>query len=130
MHLHITPSDGVPVYLQIVSQIKHLIAAGRLGPGEEVPPIRVLAEQLRVNPNTVARAYLELEKAGLVTKRHGSGTFVSDAGSRLNRRERMKILSDRVDALVTEMIHLDIDVSDVIDLVRERFEALDAKSDL
>ena len=58
MQIHISSSDGVPIYIQIVNQVKHLVAAGRLTPGDEMPAIRVLAEQLMVNPNTVARAYL------------------------------------------------------------------------
>ncbi len=59
--------DGTPIYQQIVEQVKYLVAAGRLKPGDDVPPIRVLAEQLRINPNTVARAYLELEREGIAT---------------------------------------------------------------
>ena len=78
MQIQISTSDGVPIYQQIARQVRYLIAAGRLQPGEELQPIRVLAEQLTVNPNTVARAYLELEHAGIVTKRHGSGTYVSE----------------------------------------------------
>ena len=67
MQIHISPTDGLPIYLQIVNQIKYLAACGRLAPGEELPSIRALAEQLVVNPNTVARAYRELELAGVVT---------------------------------------------------------------
>src|SRR6478609_1766397 len=99
MHLRVSPTDGVPIYLQIVQQVKYLVAAGRLAPGEELPPIRVLAERLLINPNTVARAYRELETAGVVMKRRTSGTYVSTAGSPLARRERLKILAERIDAL-------------------------------
>src|SRR5262245_17825194 len=102
MHLHISASDGVPIYLQIVNQVKYLVASGRLAPGAELPPIRALAEQLRVNPNTVARAYRELERAGILSTRRTAGTYVSDAGSPLARRERLKILSERIDALLAE----------------------------
>ena len=90
MQIHISQNDGVPIYLQIVQQVKYLVASGRLAPGEELPPIRVLAEQLLINPNTVARAYRELELAGIVSKRRTAGTYVSDAGSPLARRERLK----------------------------------------
>ena len=82
MQIHIAPNDGVPIYLQIVNQVKYLVASGRLSPGEELPPIRVLAEQLLVNPNTVARAYRELETVGVVTKRRTAGTYVSQRGDR------------------------------------------------
>src|SRR5215218_572419 len=100
MDIHISPHDGVPIYLQIVNQVKYLVAAGRLAPGEELPPIRTLAERLMIAPNTVARAYRELEQAGVVEKRSTSGTFVSDAGSPLARRERLRILTERIDALL------------------------------
>ena len=82
VRIHISSSDGVPIYLQIVNQVKYLVASGRLAAGEELPPIRVLAERLVVNPNTVARAYRELEAAGVVEKRRTAGTFVSEAGRR------------------------------------------------
>src|SRR3954468_21909254 len=124
MQIHISPSDGVPIYLQIVNQVKHLVASGRLEPGEEIPPIRVLAEKLVVNPNTVARAYLELERAGVVTKRHGSGTYVSESPSTLSRREKFKVLTQRADSLLVEAGHLDINLDEVITLVRERHETM------
>ena len=127
MQLHITPKDGVPIYRQIVNQVKYLVGSGRLGPGEELPPIRVLAEQLVLNPNTVARAYAELEHAGIVTKRHGSGTYVSDNGSPLKRAERLKILAQRADALVAEARHLEVEISELLDVVRERHRAMQSK---
>src|ERR1700731_4737593 len=120
MHLHISPSEGTPKYLQIVNQVKYQVASGRLRPGEELPPIRVLAEQLLINPNTVARAYRELETAGIVTKRRTAGTYVSEGGSPLARRERVKILTERIDALVAEARQMDIDIEEVIELIRER----------
>jgi GntR family transcriptional regulator len=118
--LRISPADGTSIYQQIVNQIKYLVAAGRLLPGEELPPIRILAEQLTVNPNTVARAYRELELAGVVEKRKTAGTYVSDTGSRLARRERLRILSERVDALLAEARQLDFDLDQVLGLVRRR----------
>src|ERR1700689_4193553 len=127
MQLHITSDDGVPIYIQIVNQVKHLAAAGRLSPGEEIPPIRVLAEQLLVNPNTVARAYLELERTGVVTKRHGSGTYISDTGSPLARKERMKILSERVDALLAEARHMEVEPLELLRLIKERSQSIQPK---
>jgi GntR family transcriptional regulator len=124
MDIHISPHDGVPIYLQIVNQVKYLVASGRLAPGEELPAIRVLAEQLTVNPNTVARAYRELEVAGVVEKRRTAGTYVSDAGSPLARRERLKILTERIDALLAEARQLGVRTDDVIDLLRQRDEIL------
>lgn len=127
MQIHIVSNDGVPIYIQIVNQVKHLVASGRLAPGEELLPIRVLAEQLLVNPNTVARAYLELERAGIVTKRHGSGTYVSETSSPLSRREKFKLLSERADSLLVEAAHLDISVEEVIGLVSERHQTMHSK---
>ena len=124
MDVHISPHDGVPIYLQIVNQVKYLVASGRLAPGEELPAIRVLADQLVVNPNTVARAYRELEVAGVVTKRRTAGTYVSDAGSPLARRERLKILTGRIDALLAEARQLGIRTDDVVELLRQRDEVL------
>ena len=124
MDIHISPHDGVPIYLQIVNQVKYLVASGRLAPGEELPAIRVLADRLTVNPNTVARAYRELEVAGVVEKRRTAGTYVSAAGSPLARRNRVKILTDRIDALLAEARQLNIPTDEVIDLIRQRDEIL------
>jgi DNA-binding transcriptional regulator YhcF (GntR family) len=127
VQIHIQPNDGLPIYLQIVNQIRYQIAAGRLAPGDEIPPIRVLAEQLVINPNTVARAYLELERAGLVAKRQGSGTYVAKAESALPRREKLKVLGRRVDTLLAEASQLDVPVEEVIELLRERHQLMQSE---
>ena len=124
MQLHISANDGVPIYLQIVNQIKYLIASGRLKPEDELPPIRVLADRLIVNPNTVARAYRELEAAGLVEKRRTAGTYVSEGVSVLARRERVKILTERVDALLAEARQMDIQFDEVVKLLQQRDSAM------
>ncbi|HUR44714.1 MAG TPA: GntR family transcriptional regulator [Candidatus Saccharimonadales bacterium] len=125
MQLHIS-SNGVPIYLQIVNQVKHLVGAGRLSSGDELPAIRVLAAQLLVNPNTVARAYLELEREGLVSKRHGSGTYVSENGSPLARRERIRILTNNADTLLAEARNLNVPLEEIIELLRKRHEIIDS----
>jgi len=71
------PSLGVPIYLQLMEQVKHAIETGALRPGEQLPGIRPLAEELVINPNTVAKAYRELEHEGVIELRHGAGAFVS-----------------------------------------------------
>jgi GntR family transcriptional regulator len=124
MQIHISSGDGIPIYQQIVNQVKYLIASGRLSPGEEMPPIRVLAERLLVNPNTVARAYRELESAGVVEKRRTAGTYVSESGSPLARRERLKIICERVDALLAEARQLGIGVEELIELIGKRDRAM------
>jgi GntR family transcriptional regulator len=124
MQIHITTADGVPIYQQIVNQVKYLVASGRLSPGDEMPPIRVLAERLIVNPNTVARAYRELESAGVVEKRRTAGTYVSEQGSPLARKERVKILTERVDALLAEARQMDISFEELVKLLDKRNESM------
>jgi len=120
VQIHVSTTDGIPIYLQIVNQVKYLVASGRLEPGEELPPIRVLAQRLLVNHNTIARAYRELETAGIVEKRRTAGTYVSDQGSPLARRERLKILTERVDALLAESGQMDVSFEDLVKLVQQR----------
>ena len=74
------PASAVPVYLQLIEQVKHAIDVGALRPGDQLPAIRRVAEELVINPNTVAKAYRDLEHDGIIELRHGSGAFVSDNG--------------------------------------------------
>jgi GntR family transcriptional regulator len=124
MRIEIQPSSGTPLYLQIVSQVKYLVASEQLAPGEEIPPIRALAEQLLINPNTVARAYLELERAGVVVKRHGAGTFVAESPPSIGKVQRQKILTQRVDALLTEAKQLGVGMEELLELVGSRHEKM------
>jgi len=124
MQIRISNSDGIPIYRQIVNQVKYLVAAGRLTAGDQLLPVRSLAEQLVVNPNTVARAYRELESSGVITSRQGSGAFVSVNGSPLAKSEKRKLLQDRVDLLLAEADSLDVDVATVVKLVRDRSRSL------
>lgn len=122
MQLHINTSDGQPIYRQIVQQIKLLAASGRLRPGDELPPIRKLAEELVINPNTVARAYRELESAGILESRQGSGTRVAANGSPLNQREKTRLLTERADALLAEARQLGADFDEVSALLKKRHD--------
>jgi GntR family transcriptional regulator len=79
MLFRVNPSSGVPIYLQLMEQVKHGIETGALRPGEQLPGMRPLAEELVINPNTVAKAYRELEHEGVIELRHGAGAFVSAA---------------------------------------------------
>lgn len=124
MQIHINTRDGVPIYLQVVNQIKYLVAAGRLTAGEELPPIRTLAEKLVVNPNTIARAYRELELIGIVEKRRTAGTYVTDQGSPLARKERLKILTDRIDQLLAESEQMGVSLEEVTRLVNQRYSVM------
>ena len=84
------PSSGVPIYLQLMEQVKHAIETGALRPGEQLPSIRPLAEELVVNPNTIAKAYRELAHAGVIELRQGAGAFVSDKAPTEDEAEKLK----------------------------------------
>jgi len=124
MDIKIDLSDGVPIYRQIVNQVKYLIASGLLQPGEELPPIRTLALQLKITPNTVVKAYDDLEASGVIHKRRGSGCFVSEARSLLASRERRRIIESRIDALLAEAHQLNYSADDVLRMLDERLQAL------
>ncbi|MFO0454443.1 MAG: GntR family transcriptional regulator [Planctomycetota bacterium] len=125
MQIHIEAKDGVPIYLQVMQQIKYLVASGRLQPGEELPSIRTLAEQLLVNPNTIARAYRELENAGVVEKRRTAGTYVAETGSPLAKKERLKLLNERIDRLLVEAYQMGFELDDVLKLIQKSQLATD-----
>jgi GntR family transcriptional regulator len=120
MQLRISDQDGVPIYVQVVRQIKYLVSSGRLTPGDQLPPVRKLAEQLLINPNTVARAYRELENEGFVSSRQGAGVFVADGVSPLARREQQRLLAERIDVLLTEARQMKVDEESLIDMIRRR----------
>jgi GntR family transcriptional regulator len=90
MLLKTNPSSGVPIYLQLMEQVKHNIETGALRPGEQLPGIRPLAEELVINPNTVAKAYRELEHEGIIELRHGAGAFVSANGRAKKATDKMR----------------------------------------
>ena len=120
MEIRLSASDGVPVYRQIVNQVKYLIASGRLQPGQELPPIRTLAERLVINPNTVVHAYAELATEGVVVCRHGSGTYVAEATGRCTRPRAVQALAPKADSLLTDAVHLNVGLDELLELVRER----------
>lgn len=126
MQIQIDAADGIPIYLQLIQQIKYLIATGRLAASEQLPSVRKLSEQLVVNPNTVARAYRELEMTGVLATRPGSGVFVSPTASPLAKREQHQLLIDKIDIVLTEARHLEITTEGVVQLVKQRARVLTA----
>src|SRR5688572_19151718 len=129
MDITINLADGVPIYKQILNQIKYLAASGALMPGEELPPIRTLALQLKVTPNTIVRAYDELEAEGVIQKRRGSGSFVSEVQqSRLADTERLRIIEQRIDGLLAEARQLNFTADDVLRVIRERRAVMEQRS--
>ena len=128
MDITINLTDGVPIYRQIANQVKYLVASGLLLPGEELPPIRTLALQLKVTPNTIVKAYGELESAGVIHKRQGSGTFVSEGRPKLALLQRRRIVEQRIDALLAEAHQLNFSGDDILRMLRERQAAMDAEA--
>src|SRR6266699_1130513 len=97
------PSLGVPIYLQVMEQIKHAIETGALRPGEQLPGIRPLAEELVINPNTVAKAYRELEHEGVIELRHGAGAFVTASTKSRKLADRVRLAQPIVVAAIDKL---------------------------
>jgi GntR family transcriptional regulator len=121
--------SGVPVYLQLVDQVKAAAASGALEPGDPLPGIRPLAEHLRVNRNTVAKAYAELEAQGIVETIAGKGCFLRRPNTPFKAEVRRARLTEAIDAMLVQAHHLQIDNTEVRRLVGERLEAFDRRRD-
>jgi GntR family transcriptional regulator len=125
MRLQLNFRSGKPVYQQLVDQIRLAAASGALRAGESLPGIRPLAEELRINRNTVAKAYAELENHGIIETAAGKGCFVREHNASPFKKDvRRKILSEMIDDVVIHAHHLQIGKDDLLQLAEERFEAL------
>ena len=122
MRIQVQFDLGQPVYAQIMDQIKAAAASGALQAGEPLPGIRPLAEQLRVNRNTVAKAYLELEREGVIETQPGKGCFLRNGRSKFHKAARTEMLLGPIDAVVVQAHHLQIPGDEVIQLLRDRIE--------
>lgn len=127
MLLRIDSTNGVPLYLQIAKEVKHSIAIGSLKPGEQIPSVREIALQITVNPNTVAKAYRELEARGIVETRRGTGTFVSETTVDVTEEERQKIIGELIDRAIDEARHLQMNEDEMTRLLMERVQAFKRK---
>jgi GntR family transcriptional regulator len=122
MRLQLNFKSGKPVYLQVVDQIKSAAASGALRAGEPLPSIRPLAEQLRINRNTVAKAYAELESQGIIATLAGKGCFVTENNSPFKKSVRQKMLADDIDAAIVQAHHLQVNEKEFLELLKERLE--------
>ena len=122
MLLQIDFKSGKPVYLQLVDQIRYAAASGGLRTGEPLPSIRPLAEELRINRNTVAKAYAELENQGVIETIPGKGCFVTQNHSPFKKAVRDKMLAEEIDGAIVQAHHLQVDEAEFLALVRERLE--------
>jgi GntR family transcriptional regulator len=127
MTLQINFKSGMPVYLQIVDQVKAAAASGALQPGEALPSIRPVAEELRVNRNTVAKAYSELESLGIIETLPGKGCFLKANHSPLRKEVRRKMLIEEIDQAIVMAHNLQVPGPEFLELLQERMDALDNK---
>ena len=130
MNISIDTRSGVPIYRQIATQIRYMIASRLLRADEELPSIRVLAQELRVTPNTVVKAYEELESAGVITKRRGAGCFVGTGQSPLAAREKRQILEQRIDAMLLEAHQFKYRKDELFKLINQRMAHMDSQDPL
>lgn len=122
MWFHLDLSSGTPIYRQVVDQVRQAVVGGTLQPGDRLPSVRDLALELAVNPNTIAKAYQELERDGVIETPRGRGSFIADRDLNLPLSERLGRLSVSVERLVAEAYHLDIPDERVEELVRHALE--------
>ena len=120
--------SGKPVYLQLADQIRYAAAAGSLRPGDPLPSIRPLAEELRVNRNTIAKAYAELESQGVIETLPGKGCFLKENHSPFTRQVKNKLLLTEIDEAVVMAHHLQVDREKFLALVRERLDYFERKA--
>ena len=119
---------GKPVYLQLADQIRYAAASGRLRPGEPLPSLRPLAEELRINRNTIAKAYAELESQGIIETLPGKGFFLKQNKSPFNGQVRQQLLQTEIDEAVVMAHHLQVDRPRFTNLVNERLDYFERKS--
>ena len=119
MYLHLDHHSGEPIYRQVVEQVKYRVASGQLEPGQQLPSIRALAGQLKINPRTVVKAYEQLQHAGLVVMRHGQGVFVTAARETLPAAARKKALADLARRLLAEASRLGATPAETIAIVEQ-----------
>jgi GntR family transcriptional regulator len=119
----LNPQSGVPLYLQLIEQVKHGIENGALRPGDQLPGIRKLAESIPMNPNTVAKAYKELEHMGLVELRQGSGAFIPESLDTKELTDRMKTAKPIVEKSVECLLDLGLSEAEVRRLIEAELAA-------
>ncbi len=120
MEFRVDPSSRMPIYRQLAGQLREAVARGRLRPDQRLPSVRELSRSLVINPNTVARVYTELEREGVLNTRPGLGVFVAHPKAELTRKVRKERLSDMLDHLLTEAVHLGFSAEEVLAAVSQR----------
>ena len=129
MDLHVNTASRLPIYQQLAQQIREAIARGERQPGAALPSVRQLSRELVVNPNTVARAYTELEREGLLVSRPGRGIYVAQPRNDLTRAARDRRLMEQLDRWLTEAVHLGYGADEVLALVARRVRQFQWQTD-
>jgi len=124
LFINVDASSGLPIYLQIAQQIKTAVAMGRLHAEDPLPSVRQLAVELAVNPNTVARAYLDLEIEGVIYKRQGAGTFVSGQGVEMSKAERRRVLTELLEKALVEGVNLGLTERELVETFERVLEKI------
>lgn len=124
MFIRLEPSSAVPVYRQIIDQIKYQVASGTLRPGDRLPSVRELARRLPANQNTVLKAYELLTHEGLLSRRQGDGTFVTDAPSVLKKSERLRKVSAILAQAAAQAVHFELTAEELHTLLNEEIDRL------
>ncbi|HLK03086.1 MAG TPA: GntR family transcriptional regulator [Candidatus Acidoferrum sp.] len=127
MLFQINFKSGKPIYLQVVDQVKAAAASGALRTGEALPSIRPLAEELRVNRNTIAKAYSELESLGIVETQPGRGCFLKENNGAVRKEVRRKLLISEIDQTLVQAHHLQVPRKELLELIQERLDALEER---
>jgi GntR family transcriptional regulator len=122
MQFRVDPASRLPIYEQVVRQVREAVARGDLKPADQLPSVRQLSRDLVVNPNTVARAYTELARDGVLNNRPGRGVFVADSKPELTKEARRRRLLEVLDQFLTEAVHLGFSEEEVLRLVAQRGE--------
>ena len=120
MEFQCDTTSRVPIYRQLMDQIRQNVARGRLRPGSRLPSVRVLSRELVVNPNTIARAYTELEREGVINTRQGLGVFVAEPQAELSAAARRERLATALDSFLTEAVHLGFSADEVMSAMAKR----------
>ena len=123
MFVRIDSSSSVPIFEQIVNQVKYAVAMGAYRTGDKLPSVRELAVDLRVNPNPVARTYRELEREGVIYTQRGLGMFVSKEAETICRRERKRIINERLGDAIEEALRSDLSAQDIRAIVESKLDS-------
>ena len=115
-------TSRTPIYRQLIDQVRRAVARGGLRPGQRLPSVRQLSRELVVNPNTVARAYTELEREGTLVTQQGRGAFVAEPRTDLTKKARRKQLGEQLDLLIVEAVHLSFTSDELLSMVQSRIE--------